>query len=189
MSAVAEDSQQAALERLQTISTALADRPHSETTAAARELLQVVFNLHARGLARMLELIGESAGGSGVLERLAHDEQTRGLLLLHDLHPQDRAARTAAALAGLHPHLAVYGVRTESFTVDGGVLRLTLHSAAAASDVRPPPPEALRGEIEAAVYALAPDLESIEIDGLPVPAVYVPLTQLRRSAQPAAGPE
>jgi hypothetical protein len=187
MSGADKGAQQAALARLQELGAALVEQPDSASTAAARELLQLIFALHRDGLARLRELIGESPDGEVLLERVARDERTRALLLLHDLHPQDLTTRAAAAIGGLRPHLAVYGIRVERFSVSGHALKLTLHETTAPG-VRPPPAEALRGEIEAAVYELAPDLESIVIDGLPVPAAYVPLSQLSRPAKAAAGP-
>lgn len=176
-------SPQAALGRLQELSAELAEQ-QGTAAAAARELLQLILSLHGQGLARIIELLDEHPDGIGLLERLAQDEQTRPVLLLHDLHPQDLAARVTAAITLLRPHLAVYGIRVEEFSVSNHRLKAALHSSAAPS-LQAPPADILRREIESAVYELAPDLEAITLEGLPVPTVYVPLTQLGRTAHAA----
>jgi hypothetical protein len=174
------------LARIQELTAVLEGQPHSAVTAAARELLQWIFVLHGQGLARLIELIGGSADGAALLDRAVHDEEVRALLLLHGLHPQELDTRVAAAVAALRPSLAVYGIRIEGYIRNGGVLAVTLHCTPA-SGVTPPPAEALRREIETAVYGLAPDLETVTVEGLPVPAAYVPLTQLARAAKAASG--
>src|SRR5262249_45079396 len=72
----------------------------------ARELVRTVLDLHAAGLAKLLELaarVGDS--GSDLVERFARDPLVSSLLLLHGLHPVPVERRVADALERVRPRL------------------------------------------------------------------------------------
>ena len=156
-----------ALERVQELIAALDALPDPAASAPARELVQLVLELHGGGLARLLEIVAGGGEGRVLLERLALDEQVKGLLLLHGLHPEPLEARVHKVVERLRPHLAVLGVTVQAAGLDGGALRLELSCAGNGGLARA---QTLRREIEDAVFDAAPDVAGIDIRGLPVPA-------------------
>jgi hypothetical protein len=76
---------------------------------AAEELVRTLMDFYGAGLARMAALLPTEALG---------DELAAGLLVLHDLHPEDVATRIERALA------AVPGWAVRNFAADTGVLTL-----------------------------------------------------------------
>ena len=158
--------EQEALARVQELIAALEGPPEPAAAAPARELVQLVLDLHANGLARMLEIIADAGNGRVLLERLAIDERVKGLLLLHGLHPEDLETRVHKAVAKLRPHLAVIGVGVQAAQIEDGILRLELRCGG--NGHGPLRVEALRREIEDAIFEAAPDVAGIAIEGLPV---------------------
>jgi hypothetical protein len=158
--------EQEALARVQELIAALEGPPEPAAAGPARELVQLVLDLHANGLARMLEIIADAGNGRVLLERLAIDERVKGLLLLHGLHPEDLETRVHKAVARLRPHLAVIGVSVQAAHIEGGAARLELHCGG--NGHGPLRVEALRREIEDAIFEAAPDVAGIAIEGLPV---------------------
>ena len=162
-----------ALERVQELIGALESLPDPAAAAPARELVQLVLELHGRGLARMLALIAEAEGGRVLLERLAIDEQVKGLLLLHGLHPEPLETRLHKAVERLRPHLAVIGVGVQAVLIAEGAVQLEL-SWAGNGGHGPAPVDALRREIEDAIFDAAPDVAGVGIEGLPAPPSEAP---------------
>ncbi|HVV72459.1 MAG TPA: hypothetical protein VHI52_13335, partial [Verrucomicrobiae bacterium] len=59
-----------------------------EARALTRECLQSLLALYGNGLARILSLVQEdSVHGAEILDRLIHDPEISGLLLIHGIHP------------------------------------------------------------------------------------------------------
>ncbi len=133
--------------------------------APARELLELVLELHTLGLARIIAIVAGAAGGARLLDRLAEDPQARAILLLHGLHPQEAEARIRAALGRLRPDWALRGIGVLLREVRGG----TAHLSATAGGNGRVDAAALRAEIEAAIVEAAPDLDDILIEGLDEP--------------------
>jgi hypothetical protein len=155
------------LERVQELIAALEGLADPAVAAPARELLQLVLELHGQGLARLLQIVAAAGDAPVLLERLALDPQVKGLLLLHGLHPEDLETRVHKVVERLRPHLAVTGVSVQAARIEDGAVRLELRCAGNGGLARA---EALRREIEDAVFDAAPDIAGIEILGLPVPA-------------------
>jgi hypothetical protein len=142
-------------------------------------LLQVIMDLHAGGLARLLQLLAAGDPDGRLLAALAADEQVRALLLLHGLHPQDLPTRVRQALAALRPHLGVLGLRLILLEdrEDDNIVRLRIEGRL---QQRGPGVETLQREIEDAILQAAPDVAAIEIEGLAQIAdgrtvIYVPV--------------
>ena len=70
--------EQEALARVQELIAALEGPPEPAAAAPARELVQLVLDLHANGLARMLEIIADAGNGRVLLERLRSTSGSRG---------------------------------------------------------------------------------------------------------------
>jgi hypothetical protein len=143
----------------------------------ARELLDAVLELHRRGLARAAEALA----GAGLLESIAREPAVSAILLLHDLHPLGVEERARAAVERARSHLAVEGCTVELLSVEDGVARVRLdrstghHSSA----------EELRTSLRDAIWAEAPELSDVVIEGQVAPGRNeVPLVQLRAAGTP-----
>ncbi|MDB5981101.1 MAG: hypothetical protein JWQ69_2116 [Pseudomonas sp.] len=152
--------------RLQQLLGALDQLADPTARSAAQELLRVVIRLHSLGLADLLEIIRETGSqpADTLLPRFTANPRVRGLLLLHDLHPEDLATRARKAVERLRPHLGVKGVRAEFDGVDGGVVRI--HVSASDPNSPPPLPAVLRQEIEEVMQEMIPDADELLIEGL-----------------------
>jgi hypothetical protein len=153
------------LRRVEGLIAALDRIPDPATREPARELLELVLELHTLGLARIVAMVAGAPGGAQLLDRLAEDPQARAILLLHGLHPQEAETRVRAALDRLRPDWASRGVGVRLREVGGGIVRLF----ASVGGNGPVDRAALRCEIEAAIVEAAPDLDDIVIDGLDEP--------------------
>jgi Fe-S cluster biogenesis protein NfuA len=166
---------QARLERLDALLRQADSVADPAARARLQEVVQAVLDLHGAALERMLALLGESvAGGRGVLDACARDDVVGGLLLLHGLHPLDLEARVRQALEGVRPYLRAHGGTVELLGVSGGVVRLRLGGNC---DGCPSSAVTMKQTIEEAIYAKAPDVEGIEVEGA-----------LEHAPAPAEGP-
>jgi Fe-S cluster biogenesis protein NfuA len=83
-----------------------------------------------------------------------------GLLLLHGLHPLDLEARVQQALDQVQPTLREHGGNVVSLDVADGVVQLKIEGC---DDCKL---ATMRRTIEEAIWATAPDITSVEIEGL-----------------------
>src|SRR5580698_2348426 len=75
------------------------NEPESSSKIAAREIVQLLMEVHGAGLERIMELVFESGDhGEAIINRLAQDPIARNLLLLYSLHPDDLETRILKAL-------------------------------------------------------------------------------------------
>lgn len=150
--------------------------------AAARELVQTLLDVHRLGLDRILERIVQS-GDPGILlfDSLKRDPLVGSLLILHGLHPDDLDTRVNAAIVKLHASVGAMGAAIETVSFIGGALRLQVRKRSASNlTALTPKAAAIRAEIEEKVFAMAPDIASLVIDGLDEvePNGFVPLDKL-----------
>jgi hypothetical protein len=157
------------LERLQALLAALEGVCDAATRNAVRELAQVVLGLHRRGLRELLDIVDEAGSQPAdiLLPRFLANPAVRGLLLLHDLHPDDLPARVNQVLARLRPHVGVHGLRIELSSLDENIVRLRV-SLAGPQSGRRPDESALRHEIESAMWDLVPDAAGVVVEGLEI---------------------
>lgn len=152
--------------------------PESASSAAAKELIQLLMDLHGAGLERMLEIIFESGDqGPRIIDKLGHDPLAGSLLLLYSLHPDDLETRVHTAVERLRPRLRKLSCTVDSVEVRDSVVRVSLTASghgcgSSAGEVR--------SIVEDVMYELAPDLASLEILGLepPLPVGFVSLDSL-----------
>ncbi|MGH8274642.1 MAG: hypothetical protein ACRES9_10425 [Gammaproteobacteria bacterium] len=179
------------IERLQGLLTALEGLSDPTAKAAARELVQVVLDLHALGLSDLLAIVEEadSQPADTLPAKFAANPRVRGLMLLHGLHPEDLPTRARHAVEYLRPHLGVKGVRAEFVGVEEGAVRIRI-SADGQKSRRPSAAE-LRREIEDTLWELAPDATELILDGLEATGgareAYVPLSAIARAGAASAG--
>jgi hypothetical protein len=149
-----------------------ASDPHIRSTA--QELVQVVMDLHATGLERILEILRASgAAGQGVIESLSRDDLVSNLLVLYGLHPLSIEDRLAQALDKIRPSLKKRGGEVELVQLTEGAVKLRLQANGNAAS--------LKELVEGAVYQAAPDITSLVIEGPEDRQAFVPLEMLRGS--------
>lgn len=175
------------VERLQALLATLEGLSDAAARSAARELVRVVVGLHAIGLADLLAIVREAGSqpADTLLPKFLVNPRVRGLLLLHDMHPEDLETRVRKAVERLRPHLGVQGIRADLEAVEGGVVRI--RATAIGQKIRRSPATQLRCEIEDAVTEMAPDATQIILEGLDSASLsqeaYVPLAEIRRTSR------
>jgi hypothetical protein len=153
---------------------------------AARALVQAVLELHRHGLRSLVETLRERDDGLALLEALARDEAVANLMLLHGLHPHDASIRIRRALDEIRTWLGARAVSIEVVSAEPERVCLRL---AANGKGRKPRPDELRARIETIVYDHAPEVEAVEIEGLPLTEVQeVRFVRRRASAAPPSEP-
>jgi hypothetical protein len=141
---------------------------------AARELVQLVMELHGAGLERILEIL-RSAGdpGQSVIGSLGRDEMVSSLLVLYGLHPLGIEERLHQAIEKANRQMRSREGKVELVGIEDGVVRLNLK----ANGHGP----ALKEVVEAAIWQAAPDIASLVIDGAEEKQGFVPLEMLAGS--------
>jgi hypothetical protein len=138
---------------------------------AARELVQLVMELHGAGLERILEILrsgGES--GQSLLGNLGRDDMVSSLLVLYGLHPQTLEERVQGAVEKANRQIRSRSATVELAGMENGSVRLHLK----ANGHGP----ALKEVLEAAIYQAAPDITSLVIEGAEEKQGFVPLEML-----------
>jgi hypothetical protein len=107
--------------RVEDLVRTLEELPDTAAREAARVLTRGLLDLHAAGLARVLELAGPDA-----VARIADDPLVSGLLLLHGLHPLSADVRVSRALDGARSHFHSLGGDVELVLATDEVVRLRL---------------------------------------------------------------
>lgn len=157
------------LDRVEALVSILEECPDLATRERARELVRTLLDLHAMGIARMLELAGTNKGD------WARDGLVSSLLLLHGLHPAPVAERVRNAVTNLTPRLRASGVDVELLEASEPQARIRL---------RGDPAEVThaRATLEAALLEAAPDIGSVAFEESCKPAGNrwpLPLTRAR----------
>jgi Fe-S cluster biogenesis protein NfuA len=168
-------------ERIQTIGRLVAgldDIQDNQARTSARELVQLVMELHGAAVERMMEIIFDQGGsGAEIIEKLGHDRVAGSLLTLHGLHPDDLETRVARAVQETAARLRKQDVEVQLLDVDQGNVRVSARTSAHACGSTA---ATVRSAIEEAVYEAAPEVTSLVIEGLEGKAAsgFVALDQL-----------
>lgn len=152
------------IKRLGELVTKIEQMPDSSQKTVGKEFVQLLMDVHAQGLERMLEIVFESKeAGSALIDRLGRDDVAGGLLLLYSLHPDALETRVQTALERMRAKLRKLACAIELLGVDESAVRVRVtrsgHSCGSSTGE-------LRALIENGVYELAPDVSSLEILGL-----------------------
>ena len=127
--------------------------------AAAKELVASVMDLNAAAFERVVQVAARYGdAGSRLMDGLIRDEAVSSLLILYGLHPQDFETRVRGALKNFD------GVRVIKIEEGRVVLRMESH-------------ERSESALQQAVYAAAPDIVELVIEGTAQNG-FVPLTAL-----------
>lgn len=149
--------------QLGTLVGELNDAPEGSSKVAAREMVQLLMEVHGAGLERIMELVFESGGhGDVIIKRLGQDPIARNLLLLYSLHPDDFETRILKALDEAKTRLRKHNADVEMVSIQDGTvqLRLVTPGHACGSTTK-----TLQSIVEESIYEFAPDLTSLVILG------------------------
>ena len=154
--------------------------PDPAARDVALSTMQAVLDLYGEGLTRIADQVGPL---QAIV--LAGDELVSHLMLLHGLHPVPVEERVREGLEEVRPYLDSHGGDVELVEVRDGVVRLRMRGSCEGC---PASAMTLKMAIEDAVLKAAPDVESVEADGLsePAPAPNGGLLQIELAG--AAGP-
>lgn len=152
------------LGRIEELINALNDSPDSPICLKARELIQTLLELHGAALEKALDLIHQSPqGGQVLIDRLAGHPLISDLLVLHNLHPLDLETRVRNAIESVKPRLGLHGGSVDVVGVTPeGTVKLRLEGNCHGC---PSSRITLKSSIEEAIYAAAPDLTALEVEG------------------------
>lgn len=136
--------------------------------AAAKELVQLLMELHGTGLERILELVFESGdSGPNIIDELGHDPLVSSLLILYGLHPDELQSRVERKLEQIASKLRKMGAEAKLVSISGGDVRVRvrMEGHACGSTGR-----TVQSTVEEALYEAAPDMTSLAVEGLDEPA-------------------
>lgn len=150
--------------------------------AAAKELVQLLMDLHGTGLERILEIVFQSGdAGSRTIDELGQDPLVSSLLILYGLHPEELQIRVERKVEQIASKLHKMGAEARLVSVNGGEVRvrLRLEGHGCGSTTR-----SVRQTVEEAMYEAAPDLTSLVIEGFdePTEPVFISVDKLMGAA-------
>jgi Fe-S cluster biogenesis protein NfuA/nitrite reductase/ring-hydroxylating ferredoxin subunit len=153
--------------------------PDLEARAAAVELVQSLMDFHGAGLDRLMEIVAEAGEpGYAIFDNFASDNLVGSLLLLYGLHPVTLETRVLGALDKVRPYLDSHGGNVELIGIENDVVRLRLQGSCKSC---PSSSMTLKLAIEEAILAAAPDVASIEAEGVAEQPVATGFVQIGRS--------
>jgi Fe-S cluster biogenesis protein NfuA/nitrite reductase/ring-hydroxylating ferredoxin subunit len=154
--------------RVQDLQAALESCGESVPRGLAEELMSAVVQMYGAGLERILgTLVDAGPDGERLAASLPDDPLVATLLLIHDLHPVPLEQRVQEALDSVRPYMESHGGNVELLSIEHGVARIHLRgscSDCSASSVT------LELAIKQALEEAAPDLEGLEVEGMPAPS-------------------
>lgn len=132
--------------------------------AAAKEFVQLLMDMHGRGLERILEIVfqfGET--GARLIDDFGRDTLVSSLLVLYGIHPEDLQSRVEKKLQQIRSQIYKMGAEVTSVRVSGSDVRLqvSLDGHSCGSTAR-----TVQATLEEAIYDAAPDLTSLVVEGL-----------------------
>lgn len=146
-------------ERIDTLLDEVQREAAPEITARVEELLQAVLSLHGAGLEHLLDRLDEIQHRD-----LVKDELVAGMLLLHDLHPDDVATRIQVALDRVRPYLGSHAGGIDYLGLDDdGVVHLRLQGSC---DGCPGSTATVQLTVENAVLEAAPEAVAVDVEGM-----------------------
>jgi Fe-S cluster biogenesis protein NfuA len=153
---------------------------------AAKQLLQLLMDLHGSGLERILELVFQSGDhGAHIIDQLGQDPLVSSLLILYGLHPDHLQTRVERKLEQIRSKLFKQGAEATLVSVNGGDIRVRigLNGHTCGSTGR-----TVEAAVEEAIYEAAPDLTSLVVEGLEQPAAsgFVGLEKLMSASSSPA---
>ncbi|MFI0809334.1 NifU family protein [Streptomyces echinatus] len=167
---------EARLARLDEVLAGLEDTP-----GPALEAVRLLTEVYGEALARVLDHADERMGSV-----LTGDELLGHLLVLHEIHPEPAETRAARAVEKLRPAVRERGGDLVWSGVDGQVARVRLDGGGGCGSGCGGGSADVVAAVRAAVLAVAPELESVEVVTAEreAPSAFVPLSTIKRRAVP-----
>jgi Fe-S cluster biogenesis protein NfuA len=164
MDKVSSQEFQRRLGRVEELIAALENASDPKVREQTAELIQTFLDLQGRALEQILESVHNlGAVGAAVIDELGRDQLVAGVLLLHGLHPLELETRVRNALETVRPRLGSHGGSVELVEVTHeGAVRIRLEGNCHGC---PSSRITLRSTIEEELYAVAPDITSLEVEG------------------------
>jgi Fe-S cluster biogenesis protein NfuA/nitrite reductase/ring-hydroxylating ferredoxin subunit len=175
MTVAAAEGPELLLTRVQELQEQLDGAAELVSKELAQELVGGVVEMYGAGLERIVAgLFAAGAEGERQAVALAADPLVATLLLIHDLHPVALEDRVQAALDSVRPYMESHGGNVELLSLHDGVARISLRgscSDCSASSVT------LELAIKQALEEAAPDLDSLEVEGVApqMPGLALPM--------------
>ena len=170
---------QTKVQRIGELVSGLESIENPEARASAKALVQLLLDLHATGLERILEVVAKRGDpGQQAIDELGSDALVSSLLVLYGLHPLDLESRVLTAVEKVTPRVRKGGGELNLLGIENGNVHLHLevtgHSCGSTG-------KTLKAMVEDAVYEAAPDVNGLLIEGLEEAsgsAGFVPLGKL-----------
>lgn len=141
----------------------LESAPSDRNNGPARELIQLLMEVHGTAIEQLLEIVFDSGpSGEAILLKAGDDAIVRHLLLLYSLHPEDLETRTLKALDSAAPRLRKHNSEVEVVSIREGAIQLKIHISGHACGSTA---KTVKSLVEECVYDGAPDLVSLQILG------------------------
>ena len=164
---VEDKNVQQQMQRVEELVQAIDSWADPNLRAKAVELVQTLMDFHGAGLDRMMEITANTgASGYAIFDDFARDELVGNLLLLYGLHPLDLETRIKQALDKVRPSLSLHEGDVELLGINDGIVHLSLQGNC---DGCASSAATLKHTIEEAIYAAAPDVAAIEVEGVVMP--------------------
>jgi Fe-S cluster biogenesis protein NfuA/nitrite reductase/ring-hydroxylating ferredoxin subunit len=150
---------QALSERIDVLLDEVQRRAEPEVTDKVEELMRAVLSLHGAGLEQLLARLEETQ-----VRNLLEDDLVAGMLLLHDLHPDDVATRIQGALDSVRPYLGSHAGGIDYLGIDDeGIVHLRLQGSCEGC---PGSTATVRLTVENAVLDAAPEAVAVDVEGM-----------------------
>jgi Fe-S cluster biogenesis protein NfuA/nitrite reductase/ring-hydroxylating ferredoxin subunit len=144
-----------------------------DPATVAEELVGAVVQLYGAALGRIVGVVGEET-----IDKMLADELVESLLIVHDLHPLDTAARVRQALDKVRPYLGSHAGGVEFLGIDeDAVVHLRLEGTCHGC---PSSTVTVRMAIERAIEDAAPETSGLQVEGLAEEPVGPKLLQIGR---------
>jgi Fe-S cluster biogenesis protein NfuA len=150
-----------------------------EARASAKALVQLLLDLHAAALDRVMEIVVKNdVPEQPTIDALGRDPLVSSLLVLYGLHPLDFDSRVIQAVEKVRPRVRKGGGELELLGIEHDVVRVQLQVTGHACGSTG---KTLKTMVEDALYEAAPDISRLLIEGLEDEAGssgFVPLGKL-----------
>jgi Fe-S cluster biogenesis protein NfuA len=177
---MADDKEfQAKVQRIGELVVELEHISEPEARVGAKALVQLLLDLHAVGLERVLEVVAKNGDtGQRIIDDLGRDPLVSSLLVLYGIHPLDLDTRIAQAVENVRLQVRKGGGELELLSNEEGVVKLRIQITGHACGSTG---KTLKKIVEDALCEAAPDMNSLQIEGLDKPtgsSGFVPLGKL-----------
>jgi len=132
--------------------------------AGAKELVQLLMDLHGAGLERMLEIVFKAGEPGGqIIDNLGRDPLVSSLLILYGIHPEELQTRIERKLEQIGSKLRKMGAEASLIGAKDGnvVVRIKVDGHACGSTLR-----TVQSTVEEAMFEAAPDMKSLLVEGV-----------------------